>query len=576
MLEALQLLAVPAETPLNVTALVPCVAPKFPPVIVTGVPAGPEAGLREPMLGGGGTVTVNGPPLALRIATPPMVTTTEPVVAPEGTTTVMLVALQLVAVPAETPLNVTLLTFWDAPKFEPAMVTEVPTGPDVGFRLTIVGVNVKFTLLLAKPPTVTTTATVPAVPMFGAGTTILVALQLVGVVEVPLNVTLLVPCDAPKFVPVIVTEVPNGPEVGDKLVMLGGTPKATPLLAKPLTLTTTLPVVAPLGTGTIMLVALQLVGVAAAPLKVTAPVPCDAPKLFPLIVTEVPTGPEVGFKLVMVGLTVNKTRLLPIPLTITMTLPVVAPAGTGATMVVLLQLVGVAVFGPKVTLLVPCVTPKLVPVIVTEVPMGPDVGEMLVMLGATPKATPLLAKPLTVTTTLPVVAPFGTGAVMLVVLQLVGVAATPLKVTVLVPCEAPKFDPVMVTEAPKVAKVGLRLVILGGAITVKREPLLAKPPTVTVTLPVVAPLGTDTAMLVLPQLVGVAAVPLKVTVLVPWVAPKFAPAIVTVVPTGPEVGFRLVILGLATPPAGLKAAKRAPQLPEDASVAVAEAVPADA
>lgn len=273
MLEALQLLAVPAETPLNVTALVPCVAPKFPPVIVTGVPAGPEAVLREEMLGGGGTVTVNGPPLALRLATPPIVTVTGPVVAPEGTTTVMLVVLQLVAVPAETPLNVTLLTFWDGPKFEPAMVTEVPTGPDVGFRLAIVGVNVKFMLLLAKPPTVTTTATVPAVPMFGAGTTILVALQFVGVADVPLNVTVLVPCDAPKVVPAIVTEVPNGPEVGDKLVMLGATSKATPLLAKPLTLTTTLPVVAPLGTGTTMLVVLQLVGVAAVPLKVTVLVP---------------------------------------------------------------------------------------------------------------------------------------------------------------------------------------------------------------------------------------------------------------------------------------------------------------
>jgi hypothetical protein len=111
MLETLQLLAVPAETPLNVTALVPCVAPKFPPVIVTGVPAGPEAVLREVMLGGGGTVTVKLTALLLRLATPPMVTTTGPVVAPEGTTTVMLVALQLVAVPTDTPLNVTLVTF---------------------------------------------------------------------------------------------------------------------------------------------------------------------------------------------------------------------------------------------------------------------------------------------------------------------------------------------------------------------------------------------------------------------------------------------------------------------------------
>jgi hypothetical protein len=47
------------------------------------------------------------------------------------------------------------------------------------------------------------------------------------------------------------------------------------------------------------------------------------------------------------------------------------------------------------------------------------------------KLKPLLCTPLTVTITLPVVAPAGTGATMLVALQLVGVAAAPLKVTVL-------------------------------------------------------------------------------------------------------------------------------------------------
>jgi hypothetical protein len=45
--------------------------------------------------------------------------------------------------------------------------------------------------------------------------------------------------------------------------------------------------------------------------------------------------------------------------------------------------------------------------------------------------------------------------------------------------------------------------------------LLATPPTVTTTLPVVAPAGTGTTMLLADQVVGVAAVPLKVTVLVP-------------------------------------------------------------
>jgi hypothetical protein len=125
----------------------------------------------------------------------------------------------------------------------------------------------------------------------------LVPLQLVGVPGVPLNVTVPV---VPKFVPVIVTEVPTGPDVWLSVVMLGGTVtvKLTPLLATPPTATTTFPVVAPLGTGTTMLVPLQLVGVPGVPLNVTVPV---VPKFVPVIVTEVPTGPDVWLSVVMLG-----------------------------------------------------------------------------------------------------------------------------------------------------------------------------------------------------------------------------------------------------------------------------------
>src|SRR5215475_1033148 len=84
---------------------------------------------------------------------------------------------------------------------------------------------------------------------------------------------------------------------------------------------------------------------------------------------------------------------------------------------------------------------------------------------------------------------------------------------------------------------------VGGRLTVKLRPLLASPPTVTTTAPVVAPVGTFTTMLVADQLVGVAVVPLNLTVLVPCVAPKFVPVIVTDVATGPLVGDRLVMLG---------------------------------
>ena len=216
----------------------------------------------------------------------------------------------------------------------------------------------------------------------------------------------------------------------------------------------------------------------------------------------------------------------------------------------------------------------------TEVPINPEVGLRLVIEGVgtiTVKDTPLLATPPTVTITLPVVAPPGTGAVMLVALQAVGVAAVPLNLTVLAPWEAPKLVPVMMTEVPTGPDVGLRLVMLGrGTVTVNVTPLLAVPPTVTTTLPVVAPVGTGTAMLVALQLVGIAGVPLNVTVLVPWLAPKFVPVIVTEVPTTPEVGFRFVIEGPVVPPplAALKAASAAPHLSETLRLAVAEAVPA--
>jgi len=86
--------------------------------------------------------------------------------------------------------------------------------------------------------------------------------------------------------------------------------------------------------------------------------------------------------------------------------------------------------------MVPTVGPKFVPVIMTLVPMGPEVGLMLMMLGGgvTVKSTPLLSTPPTVTRTFPVVAPDGTVTLKLAADQFdVAVAVTPLKVTVLFP-----------------------------------------------------------------------------------------------------------------------------------------------
>jgi hypothetical protein len=164
--------------------------------------------------------------------------------------------------------------------------------------------------------------------------------------------------------------------------------------------------------------------------------------------------------------------------------------------------------------------------------------------------TPLVVAPLAVTTTLPVVAPVGTTATIDVLLQLViDVDAVPLNFTPPVPCDEPKFVPVIVTEAPTAPEVGDRLVIVGVARTVNDTPLVVAPLAVTTTLPVVAPVGTTATIDVLPQLViEVAAVPLNFTVLLPCVEPKFVPLIVTEAPTAPEVGDRLVIVGVAAKP----------------------------
>lgn len=73
----------------------------------------------------------------------------------------------------------------------------------------------------------------------------------------------------------------------------------------------------------------------------------------------------------------------------------------------------------------------------------------------------------------------------------------------------------MITGDPTDPDVGDRKEITGASVTVKATPLLGTPPTVTTTLPVVAPLGTCKLIEVLLQLTTPPGVPLKVTVLAP-------------------------------------------------------------
>jgi hypothetical protein len=146
----------------------------------------------------------------------------------------------------------------------------------------------------------------------------------------------------------MVTDVPTGPDVGFRLEMLGMTEKSAPLLATPPTVTTTFPVVAPLGTAAVMELVDQRVGVAGAPLNVTVLVPCELLNPSPTMFTDAPAAPDDGFRFDMLGSTVKTTPLLASPPTVTTTGPVEAPApalveeGTVATMVVALQLVTAA------------------------------------------------------------------------------------------------------------------------------------------------------------------------------------------------------------------------------------------
>lgn len=119
------------------------------------------------------------------------------------------------------------------------------------------------------------------------------------------------------------------PEVGEIDVSTGGSVKVLPGLAIPSTVTTTGPVEPAAGAGTVMLVSLQAVGVPGAPLKVTVLLPCSKPKPVPVSVTTVPTVPEEGDKLLMLGVgrMVKYAGLLATPLlaVVTTTGPVVMP-----------------------------------------------------------------------------------------------------------------------------------------------------------------------------------------------------------------------------------------------------------
>ena len=170
--------------------------------------------------------------LLVGLGIPATVTTTLPLVARDGTSARILPSVQLAIAVAPVPLKLTVLVPWDDPNPEPIMVTELPIAPELGLRLVICGpVTVKGMELLAAPPTVTITGPLPSAVPAATSATMLVSLQVEMLVAfVPLKVTLLEPCVAPKFEPEIVTAVPPVPEVGLRVLIFGvAAVKITPL-----------------------------------------------------------------------------------------------------------------------------------------------------------------------------------------------------------------------------------------------------------------------------------------------------------------------------------------------------------
>src|SRR5438445_5978851 len=188
--------------------------------------------------------------------------------------------------------------------------------------------------------------------------------------------------------------------------------------------------------------------------------------------------------------------------------------------------------------------PLSVTVPVEELPPVTLVGlrlsdESVGALAVTVKLLALVAVPPgVVTLSGPVVAPLGTVAEIEVEEVAVKLALVPLNRT----AEAPvKFVPVIVTGVPTGPLVGVKLVIVGAGMTVKLFVLVAVPPgVVTLSGPVVAPLGTVAEIEVEEVPAKLALVPLNRTAEAPV---RFVPVIVTGVPTGPLVGVKLVIVG---------------------------------
>jgi hypothetical protein len=347
--------------------------------------------------------------------------------APAGTDVVILEAFEDVTT-AVTPLK---LRVGEALKFVPVIVTVALTAPLFGVKLVMVGVakTLKLAELTIVMPLVVMDIFPVEVPD-GTTAVILEEVEETTVEETPLNNTI---GDALKLFPLIVIVAPAAPLVGVKLDMLGvgSTEKLDPLLIViPFTVIKIGPELAPIGTLVAILDVVEDDTVAAVPLNDTMGVVI---KFVPEIFTGVPTAPLKGVNPVIVGVlsTVKFEPLVIVtPFTVMEIGPVNAFAGTVVVMVVVDDEFTLANIPLNVT---EGAVLKFVPVRVTIAPSEPLDGLNPVKVGVaktTKLAVLTMVTPLTVTEIFPDVAPAGTVAVILLVVEAVTTAVVLLNFTI--------------------------------------------------------------------------------------------------------------------------------------------------
>ncbi len=507
---------------------------KLVPATTTVAPTAPLVGLKPVMEGVANTVKSD----KLATVMPLVVIEIGPVVAPAGTVVVIEVAFAEETT-AVMPLN---FTVGEALKFVPEIITDAPTAPLPGVKFEIVGVASKLKLAELKivMPLVVTEI-FPVVAPLGTKATMLEAVEEVTVAETSLNKTI---GDGPKLFPLIVMLAPTAaPEgVNPEMPGVGNTVNTSLVMVTPLTFKVMGPELAPAGTVVATLLVVKDVKAAAVPLNETVGV---VSRFVPERVTTAPTAPLVGLIPVIEG-EASTVKLEPLgtvtPFTVIEIGPVSAPTGTLVTMLLVVNEFTIAEVPLNETV---GVVLKFVPVMVSIAPTAPLDVLNAVMVGV-PNTVKLFVlftvTPFKVMDICPEVAPSGTVVVMAFAVALVTLAMVLLNVIILSVGLILKFVPLIVITAPTAPLIGVKLVMVGNASTVKLVALvIVIPLLVTDIAPVVAPDGTDVVMLVASEAVTVATVPLNFTM---GEAPKSVPLIVTSVPGAPLSGVNELMAGV--------------------------------